>query len=192
MHIFILIATAVLLSSCGKGPHLPKVIMQTVYGEILIEVDTAKAPVTAKNFLTHITNDTFGEALFYRTVRLDNQPDDSLKIEVIQGGLFVDEKVMQHKGIYHETTKATGIKHLDGTVSMARNEPGTASTEFFICVGDQPELNFGGRRNPDGKGFAAFGRVIEGMEVVREIQQLPDEEQYIEEPVRIGMSIKKE
>ncbi len=178
-----------LSASCQE---LPVVKMQTSLGDIIVEVDTIMAPVTAKNFLEHIATDTFIEAVFYRVVRHDNQPDNSIQIEVIQGGLFYDEKVEQHKGIQHETTKATGLKHLDGTVSMARNEPGTASTEFFICIGNQPELDYGGKRNPDGKGFAAFGRVLEGMDVVREIQQLPDEGQYLKAPVKIILSIKKE
>ncbi len=81
----------------------------------------------------------------------------------------------------------TGLKHLDGTLSMARNEPGTASSEFFICVGDQPELDYGGRRNPDGQGFAAFGRVVRGMDVVRKIQHLPEKKQMLVHPVKIGM-----
>jgi peptidyl-prolyl cis-trans isomerase A (cyclophilin A) len=108
-----------------------------------------------------------------------------VKIEVIQGGLFSDEKIEKHPGIRHETTRETRLKHLDGTISMARNEPGTASTEFFICIGNQPELDFDGQRNPDGQGFAAFGKVIKGMDVVRKIQQLPDENQYLKEPVQI-------
>ncbi|HET53584.1 MAG TPA: peptidylprolyl isomerase, partial [Ignavibacteria bacterium] len=127
----------------------------------------------------------FKNAGFYRTVRKNNQPNNNFKIEVIQGGLFSDEEIKKHPGIRHETTQETGIKHLDGTISMARNEPGTASTEFFICIGNQPELDFGGKRNADGQGFAAFGKVIKGMDVVRKIQQLPDENQYLKEPVRI-------
>ena len=99
--------------------------------------------------------------------------------------MYADEKIDRQPPITHETTNATGLKHLDGTVSMARNEPGTASTEFFICVGDQPELDFGGNRNGDGHGFAAFGKVIKGMEVVRKIQQLKDTGQYLVEPVKI-------
>jgi peptidyl-prolyl cis-trans isomerase A (cyclophilin A) len=81
------------------------------------------------------------------------------------------------------------LKHLNGTISMARNKLGTASTEFFICIGNQPELDFGGRRNPDGQGFAAFGKVFEKMEVVRKIQKLPDENHYLKEQVQI-LSVK--
>lgn len=154
-------------------------------GNIILEMDTLHAPKTSKNFLAHVENGTFKTAVFYRTVRPDNQPNNSVKIEVIQGGLYSDAKIEKHPGIRHETTRETGLKHLDGTISMARNEPGSASTEFFICVGNQPELDFGGRRNSDGQGFAAFGKVIKGMDVVQKIQQLPDENQYLKEPVKI-------
>ncbi len=85
--------------------------------------------------------------------------------------------------IAHETTESTGILHRDGVISMARLEPGTATTEIFICVGDQPELDYGGRRNPDGQGFAAFGRVIDGMHVVRAIHQVPANGQYLDQPI---------
>src|SRR5262249_16023380 len=87
--------------------------------------------------------------------------------------------------IAHETTDKTGILHKDGVISMARLQPGSASSEFFICVGGQPELDFGGKRNPDGQGFAAFGKVIEGMDVVRKIQQQPAKDQYLLSPVKI-------
>jgi len=169
----------------GFSQKLPKVTLETPFGKIVCEIDTVHAPVTALNFLRHIELKTYNDAVFYRVVRLDNQPNSKIKIEVIQGGLYADEKIDRQPPIPHETTKATGLKHLDGTVSMARNQPGTASTEFFICVGDQPELDFGGNRNPDGQGFAAFGKVIEGMDVVRKIQQLNDTSQYLVEPVKI-------
>jgi peptidyl-prolyl cis-trans isomerase A (cyclophilin A) len=164
---------------------LPSVLLETSMGSIMLEIDTVHAPVTATNFLTHVKNETFGGGVFYRVVRMDNQPGNNVKIEVIQGGLFADDEIEKYPAIRHETTQETGLKHLDGTLSMARMEPGTASTEFFICIGNQPELDFGGRRNPDGQGFAAFGKVIEGMDVVRKIQQLPDENQYLPEPVKI-------
>jgi peptidyl-prolyl cis-trans isomerase A (cyclophilin A) len=81
--------------------------------------------------------------------------------------------------IFHETTAETGILHTNGVISMARWEPGTATSEFFICVGDQPELDYGGRRNPDGQGFAAFGKVIKGMNVVKKIHVQPADGQYL-------------
>lgn len=158
-------------------------------GEIVCEIDTVHAPVTAKNFLMHIKNGTFENALFYRVVRPDNQPVSKVKIEVIQGGLYDDKLIEKQPSIIHETTQQTGLKHTNGALSMARNEPGTASTEFFICVGDQPSLDFAGTRNPDGQGFAVFGRVISGMEVVRKIQQLKDTSQYLVEPVKIQVKM---
>ena len=169
----------------GFSQKLPRIVMKTSLGYITCEIDTVHAPVTAHNFLNHIKLNTYSDAVFYRVVRLDNQPNSKVKIEVIQGGLYADEKIDRQSTIPHETTKITGLKHLDGTISMARNEPGTASTEFFICVGDQPELDFGGNRNGDGQGFAAFGKVIKGMDVIRKIQLQKDTSQYLVEPVKI-------
>lgn len=144
------------------------VLLRTELGDIVIEVDVDRAPVTAANFLAYVDEDLFAGAHFYRVVRMDNQPHNDVKIEVIQGGLGFDEPD-RRPPIEHEATVTTGIRHLDGAVSMARLEPGSASSEFFICVGDQPELDFGGARNPDGQGFAAFARVVDGMDVVRAI-----------------------
>ncbi len=168
-----------------QGQPLPKTIFKTSLGKIICEIDTVHAPVTARNFLNHIKSGTFENALFYRVVRPDNQPVSKVKIEVIQGGLYDDKLIEKYPPIIHETTQQTGLKHTDGALSMARNEPGTASTEFFICVGDQSLLDFGGKRNPDGQGFAVFGRVISGMDVVRKIQQMKDTSQYLVEPVKI-------
>jgi peptidyl-prolyl cis-trans isomerase A (cyclophilin A) len=164
---------------------LPQVKMKTDLGDIIMEIDTVNAPVTAVNFLKYIDDKIFNSAFFYRVVRMDNQPNNEIKIEVIQGGLGFDESHLSLSPIEHETTDKTGILHKDGVISMARMEPGTASSEIFICVGDQPALDFGGKRNPDGQGFAAFGKVIRGMDVVREIQSKPDEEQMLVTTVNI-------
>ena len=155
-------------------------MISTPEGDITLELYPEQAPVTVSNFLRYVEEDRFKEATFYRVVTLHNQPNSKIKIEVIQGGLFEDEHTDMLPPIAHETTKQTGILHKDGVISMARYGPGTATSEFFICVGDQPSLDFGGRRNGDGVGFAAFGKVIKGMDVVREIQQLPSKEQYLE------------
>ena len=159
--------------------------IHTELGEIVVEVYPSRAPLTAANFLSLVERDVYTGACFYRVVRMDNQPFNDVKIGVIQGGLFDDEKIGQYAPVPHETTAETGILHLDGVISMARNEPGSASTEFFICVGDQPSLDYGGARNPDGQGFAAFGRVIAGMDVVRHIQSLPDSGQILDDRVGI-------
>ena len=177
-----LLIVFVQLSFAGQ---LPKVRMNTGLGEIVLEIDTVNAPLTAKNFLMLIEKGTYNDAVFYRVVRPDNQPNNTIKIEVIQGGVYDDKLIDQIPTIAHETTEMTGIKHKNGTLSMARYTPGTACSEFFICVGDQPELDFGGKRNPDGQGFAAFGQVIKGMDVVRRIQQQKDKEQYLIAPVKI-------
>lgn len=160
-----------LIPSCK--PSNPKVSIETELGNIVVEVFKDKAPVTAYTFLHYVTNKRYNGSEFYRVVRPDNQPGKKYKIEVIQGGLEFIENVDTIQGIPHENTKLTGLRHLDGTISMARDKPGSASTEFFICIGNQPELDFGGRRNPDGQGFAAFGRVLSGMDIVRKIQALP-------------------
>lgn len=181
----LIITVSTSIAIAGFSQNLPVVKIETSLGKIECEIDTIHAPVTALNFLNHIEKGTYKNSVFYRVVRPDNQPASKTKIEVIQGGLYADEEIDQIKPIIHETTKETGLYHLNGTISMARNEPGTASTEFFICIGDQPELDFGGKRNPDGQGFAAFGKVTEGMEVVRKIQVQKNKNQYLVEPVRI-------
>lgn len=160
--------------------------MQTEYGDIIIELYADKAPITVTNFLKYVDDNRLKDATFYRTVRMDNQPENDIKIEVIQGGLFEDEHPDMLAPIVHENTKQTGILHKDGVISMARNKPGSATSEFFICIGDQPSLDFEGMRNSDGQGFAAFGKVIKGMEVLRKIQVLPSKDQYLEPRIKIN------
>ena len=164
--------------------------METNLGLIQIELYPDKAPITVSNFLQYVDETRYGDLHFYRVVHLGNQPDNEVKIEVIQGGLEIDKHPMELPPIHHETTNKTGIKHEDGTLSMARLEPGTASSEIFICINDQPELNFGGKRNPDGQGFAAFGKVVSGMDIVRQIQSKPEKEQMLVKPVKVN-SIKR-
>ena len=163
----------------------PIIRISTEIGEIEIEIFEKEAPVTATNFLEYIKKGIFRKASFYRVVNMENQPDNDIKIEVIQGGLGWDDSVPGLEPIKHETTDITGIKHLNGTLSMARDKPGSASSEFFICINNQPELDFGGKRNPDGQGFAAFGKVIKGMDVVKKIQKLDNTKQMLDNPVKI-------
>jgi peptidyl-prolyl cis-trans isomerase A (cyclophilin A) len=177
------ILTCLLLAGC-KAEH-PRVLIRTELGDIVVEVHDRQAPITGGNFLTYVREGRFDGATFYRAVTPDNQPDNDIKIEVIQGGLYEDEPGLGLPPIPHETTEVTGLAHLDGTISMARAEPGTASSEIFICIGDQPELDCGGRRNPDGQGFAAFGQVVEGMDVVRKIQRRHTNGQMLDPPIRI-------
>lgn len=173
---------------CGRTAN-PRIVIDTGQGTITAEIYLDRAPVSAGNFLKLVDEGFYdrGNASFYRVTRADNQPNNEVKIDVIQGGLRSETTA---DPIPHETTETTGLRHLDGSLSMARAEPGTASSEFFICIGDQPELDFGGKRNPDGQGFAVFGRATDGMPVVRSIQALPDQGQYLTEPVKIR-SIKR-
>ncbi len=180
----------IILFSCQTETTNPKIQIQTQQGNITIELYPEQAPITVANFLKYIDENRLKEATFYRVVTPNNQPNSDIKIEVIQGGLFEDIHPDMLEPIAHETTKQTGILHKDGVISMARYGPGTATSEFFICVGDQPSLDFGGRRNGDGVGFAAFGKVIEGMDVVRKIQALPAKEQYLEPRLKI-LSVKR-
>ena len=168
--------------------HNPRVIISTDLGTIEAEILIGKAPGTAHNFLMYVDSGRYDtDASFYRVVRLDNQPGNKIKIEVVQGGFCEDSLIEKYQFtvIKHESTMETGILHKDGVLSMARMEPGTASSEFFICVGDQPALDFNGERNPDKQGFAAFGKVTKGMDIVRKIQQMQDTNQYLLNPVKI-------
>jgi len=167
-----------------QTPSAPvRVVIETGAGRIEVAIDTAAAPATARNFLRYVDDSFYDGTSFYRVVTPDNQPDNLVKIEVIQGG--ADGTRGTREPIALERTSSTGLKHLDGTISMARNGPDTATSEFFICVGDQPELDFGGRRNPDGQGFAAFGRVVSGMDVVGKIQRSAVNAQRLAPPVAI-------
>jgi len=123
--------------------------------------------------------------LFFRTVRMDNQPNSDIRIEVIQGGASLERENEFFSPIALERTNLTDIRHLDGVISMARGAPDSATHSFFICVGDQPSLDFGGMRNLDGQGFGAFGKVVSGMEVVRKIQAGAADGQRLIEPVVI-------
>ena len=148
---------------------IQQAVITTPLGKIEIELYSEQAPMTVTNFIRYIKAGAFDGGRFYRVVRLDND-NGSPKIEVIQGG--ANEEFKDFAAIPLETTKQTSIKHLDGVLSMARGAPDTATSEFFICIGPQPSLDFGGLRNPDGKGFAAFGRVTNGMDIVKQIHQI--------------------
>jgi peptidyl-prolyl cis-trans isomerase A (cyclophilin A) len=184
IYIFFLILMGFNNSFGQSGKKRENIIIRTGLGEIHVRLDLGRAPATSLNFLRYVDSEMFDSASFYRVVRMDNQPHDSIKIEVIQGGRNKNED-NGFPAIIHETTAMTGIRHKNGTISMARSEPGSATSEFFICVGDQPELDFGGKRNPDRQGFAAFGKIIKGMDVVKRIHSINQSGQYLETPVLI-------
>ncbi|HEY7910011.1 MAG TPA: peptidylprolyl isomerase [Thermomicrobiales bacterium] len=162
-----------------------QVLIETEQGVIEVEVDAARAPGTAANFLRYVDGGYYDGGQFHRTVTMENQPDNDVRIEVIQAGINPRRADERFAPIPLERTNQTGLAHRDGVVSMARSTPDSAVSDFFICISDQPSLDFGGARNPDGQGFAAFGRVIRGMDVVRAIQAAPAEGQKLAPPIRI-------
>ena len=171
---------ALFLFALAADPH---VIIETSLGEIEVAVQAQKAPLTASNFLRYVKQHHYDQGRFHRTVRMDNQPQSKIKIEVIQGGPAAGTP--QFPPVALERTSLTGLKHRDGVISMARDGPDTATADFFICIGAQPSLDFGGLRNPDGQGFAAFGYVVRGMEVVQRIHRMPVTLQKLTPPVEI-------
>ncbi len=171
-------------------PLKPLVSIQTALGNIEVVLDYERAPVTVANFLHYVHQGFYADGSFFRVVRADNQPGDGVKIAVIQGCADLTRRAGLLPPIVIERTRDTGLRHEDGVISMARSEPDSARHHFFICVGDQPELDFGGKRNPDGQGFAAFGRVVKNMELVRRIHDSPAEGQTLVDPVLIQRAIR--
>jgi peptidyl-prolyl cis-trans isomerase A (cyclophilin A) len=155
----------------AAGSEGATVDLLTPFGAISCFLDLGRAPISAGAFLACLTAGAYNGGRFTRVVRPDNDHGSPV-ISVIEGGA----RPGQYPPVAHETTKTTGLRHLDGTISLSRDAPGTATGgEFFMCIGDQPGLDFGGMRNKDGQGFAAFGRVTRGMEVVRRVWSLPSD-----------------
>lgn len=165
----------------------PTVLVQTELGGFQMEVFLEKSPITSANFLKYVDDKLYDDTTFFRTVTEDNQPTPqqptAVKILVIQGGQV--DKTKEHSPIEHESTQKTGVRHVTGAVSMSRSKPGTATSSFFICIRDEPELDFGGQRNSDGQGFSAFGRVVSGMDVVERIHAQSKEGQRLQPPIKI-------
>jgi peptidyl-prolyl cis-trans isomerase A (cyclophilin A) len=192
LRLCVLYASAVqaIPTSTAAAQTLPRLVIQTALGDIEVEIDTVHAPITAANFLRYVDLGFYQFGRFHRTVRADNQADSKIKIAVVQAGLD-SLRVKDFPPIKLERTSVTKLRHEDGAISMARDGPDTATSDFFICVGDQPALDFGGKRNPDGQGFAVFGRVLLGMDVVRRIHAAPAKGQTLEPAVRILNIVRK-
>ncbi|SFQ25727.1 peptidylprolyl isomerase [Parafilimonas terrae] len=173
----LLIIFIVFIAACksaeNKNPHIE---ISTKFGDIEVELYPEQAPETVKAFLRYVDSGYYTNSAFYRVLRDDEQPSNAPKSELIQGGLWKTNYKLSAglPGIKHETTTQTKILHKNGVISMARLEPGTANTEFFICVGDQPGFDYGGANNADGQGYAAFGKVVKGMNVVYNIYDAPE------------------
>jgi peptidyl-prolyl cis-trans isomerase A (cyclophilin A) len=188
MKIGLVLASLLVLLAQGLSPTpLPRVVIVTDEGEIEMQVDIVRAPATSANFLRYVDGGFYDGGRFHRTVRTrpDNQPQNEVKIEVIQAAANPSRALEFFPAIPLERTSVTGLAHLDGVVSMARAQVDTARDAFFICIGPQAELDFGGKRNADGQGFAAFGRVTSGMAVVRRIHSSPASGQNLTPAVRI-------
>ncbi|MCO5225133.1 MAG: peptidylprolyl isomerase [Thermomicrobiales bacterium] len=179
-----------------------KIRIDTEFGAIRAELFDTEAPITVTNFLHYVDEGLYDRGFFHRTVTPENNanvnlhnldderpakyvPNDAITIEVIQGSVNSDRVSELDGPIPLERTSETGLNHTDGTLSMARNTPDSAVSDFFVCINDQPNLDFGGLRNPDGQGFAAFGRVTEGMDIVRTIQRQPARGQSLDPVIPI-------
>ena len=169
---FYLCTFIVALAACSSPAYkYPHVLIKTEAGDIEVELYTDKAPKTANSFLSNVEAGYYKHSNFYRVLTDYNQPSDAPKANLIQGGIWKTnyKRATTLPGIPHEPTNKTGILHKDGIISLARSDPGTATTEFFICLGDQPGFDFGGDNNPDKLGYAAFGKVVHGMNIVDRI-----------------------
>lgn len=177
----------VLVGCKESTPERPIIGIETSSGWIKIELYPQAAPHTVSRFLQFVERDLFRNSSFYRVMHNYNQPSDTYKANIIQGGLWKTSAHLKDTlaGIPHESTKESGLSHKRWTVSLARNEAGTGTTEFFICLDDQFGYDYGGKNNPDGLGYAAFGKVIDGFDVVQKIYEMPDVGQYFDPPVKI-------
>ncbi len=167
-------------------PELAKIQIDTPQGTIELELDFKRAPITVENFLDYVHDGHYSNGQFYRSLTKDNQPETEIKVTGIQASANQNSKSDFPDPIKLERTSDTGLKHVDGTISMWREAgPDSATNHFFICIGDQSELDFGGKLTTDGQGFAAFGKVTKGMDIVRKIHSSPSEDQSLKPAIKI-------
>ena len=178
------LALALAVPASAQNRRIP-IIIETDAGEISAVLDSAHAPISVANFLKYMDAKHYDGGRFHRTVRMDNQPNSAVKIEVIQGGVAPAKTQDGWAPIELERTNVTGLHHGNGALSMARAAANTATSDFFVTINDQPELDFAGKRNADGQGFAVFGKVTSGMDVVRKIQSGQANGQSLTPPVTI-------
>ena len=166
---------ALALTACATtaaGSEQPRVVLETDAGRMVLALDLDKAPLSTCNFLAYVTDGDYDGGSFFRTVVRETNANPH-PIDVIQAATPRGSDDDSRPPIPLERTRDTGLRHVAGVVSMARDGPDTATSSFFIVTRDTPALDFGGGRNPDGQGFAAFGRLVEGLDVARRIQMLP-------------------
>lgn len=175
------------MAACGTKYKNPHIEIQTKLGDIEVELYPDQAPKTVAAFLSYVKAGYYTNSSFYRVLNSDNQPSNAEKAELIQGGLYRSKPKVHDTltGIPHETTEQTHIQHKNGVISLARLAPGTATSEFFICLGDQPGFDYGGENNADKQGYAAFGKVVKGMDIVNKIYNQREDNQSFDPPVPI-------
>lgn len=182
MNKLVFIFFAAILLGCNQGNQQnPQVRIITSIGDIEVELFPKQAPKTAAAFLSYVDSGFYKNSSFYRVVMAEGfSADDNAGL--IQGGIWQTNESAHPSipGIAHESTKESGLSHTSGTISLARTTPGSANTEFFICIGDQTQFDFGNTAGGDSLGFAAFGRVSKGMTIVRKIQREKRNEQQFE------------
>jgi len=171
-----LAGVAMALFALGFGcAHLPGrpvlAVFETDLGNITVEVDAAHAPITGANFLKYVDGKFYDGGIVNRAVRPDNTIRHDVEIQVIQFQSNPAREGAMFPPIPMERTSVTGLRNVNGALSMARNGPDTAQASFSIVIGDRPEMDYAGKRNPDGQGFAVFGRVVDGWDVVKKIHQ---------------------
>ncbi|MES2835624.1 MAG: peptidylprolyl isomerase [Pseudomonadota bacterium] len=177
-------ATAATAQTPPPPNPIPNVVIRTDHGDIWLGLNIDKAPITVCNFLRYVEAGSYVGGSFFRTVVAETN-DNPNPIDVIQAATPAGSDDAGFGPIPLERTRDTGLSHRAGVISMARDGPDSATSSFFIVVEDAPALDFGGGRNPDGQGFAAFGGVSGGMDVVRAIQALPATDEAIDTPVKI-------
>lgn len=165
-----MLSTALLFAALQSPPPVV-VVFETTVGKFEVSVDVAHAPNTAANFLKYVVDGGYDGGYFHRAVRPNTESRTDYPIQVVQAS--ASPTAAKYAAIPLKRTSVTGLKHLAGTLSMARGGPDTATNDCFVCLTDTPELDFGAKRNADGQGFAAFGQVVSGMDVVKKIQQSP-------------------
>lgn len=185
-NLFTILIIFSILLSCANKKSNPVVKINTSVGNIFIELYAQKAPKTTALFLKNVDEKLYDNGSFYRVLNVDNQPSDAAKSELIQGGIWLSNtQKAQSMKIPHESNNITNILHTRGTVSLARQDTGNAGSEFFILLKDDSTYDYGGSANNDKQGYAAFGKVIRGMDVVYKIYNQPTSGQRLQRSIPI-------
>ena len=185
MKYFAFVVICLCIACSGKKYKNPHVEIQTGEGDIEVELFQDRAPKSVAAFLSYIDAGYYKNSSFYRALNEDNQPTGNAGTAMIQGGIWRSRHNIKLPGIPHENTLQTKLSHTDGVISLARQATGTANTEFFICIGDQKGFDYGGANNPDRQGYAAFGQVVKGMDIIKQLYIQPTNGDLLEQPVKI-------